>query len=143
MTKLLLLAILLTAGPALADSVAVSDAWVRLVPGDGPSAAYLTLKNRGDDPVELVGAKSPRYGRITLHESVESGGTSRMAHVEGITVTPGDSRELAPGGFHLMLMDPQEPPEVGDSMTLSLLFADGASVDAAFTVEPPYSQGPE
>lgn len=139
----MLLAALLIPGAALAAPVAIHDAWVRLVPGEGPSAGYLTLENRGDEPVELVAAESPRYGQIMLHESVESGGTSRMAHVEGIAIAPGESRRLAPGGHHLMLMEPQDPPEVGDSITLTLRFADGATMEAPFTVEPPYSQGPQ
>ena len=143
MRMVLLLAALLATGPTLAESVAVHDAWVRLIPGDGPSAGYGTLENRGSEPVELVAAESPRYGTISLHESVESGGTSRMAHVQGITVAPGEKRRLAPGGLHLMLMDPQDPPAIGGSMPITLRFADGATVKAAFTVEPPYSQGPQ
>jgi len=143
MRKLLLLVALLATAPALAADVEVSGAWVRLIPGGGPSAGYLTLTNRGERPVALVDAECAAYGMVMIHRSVESGGTSRMEHVDRLTVAPGQSRELAPGGYHLMLMKPQDPPEVGDKLAITLRFADGQSLEVPFTVEPPYGQGPQ
>lgn len=143
MRKLLLLAALLAAGPALAGDIEVRDAWVRLIPGGGPSAAYLTLHNRGDEPAVLVGADCPAFGKVMLHRSVESGGTSRMEHVDRLAVPPGATRRLAPGGYHLMLMEPRDPPAVGGELTITLRLADGRALEVPFTVEPPYSQGPQ
>jgi len=143
MRKLLILAALLAAGPAFGGNVEVTGAWIRLVPGGGPSAGYLTLHNRGSGPVELVGAECAAYSKVMLHRSVEKGGTSRMEHVDGITVPPGGDRELAPGGYHLMLMKPQDPLEVGQEVGVTLRFADGLSMEIPFKVRPPYAQGPE
>ena len=143
MRKLLVIAGLLATLPAAAAEVAVSGAWIRLIPGGGPSAGYATLANRGSEPAVLVGAECAAYAKVMLHKSVESGGTSRMEHVGRLTVPPGDTRALAPGGYHLMLMKPEAPPEVGQKLEVTLRFADGTTRVVAFAVEPPYSQGPQ
>jgi len=141
-TLLLAAALALAPGTAAAE-IAVTGAWVRLIPGGGPSAGYATIENRGSQPVALVGAACDAYGKVMLHRSVESGGTSRMEHVARVTVPPGESRHLAPGGHHLMLMEPEDPPKVGQELAITLRFADGTTTQAAFAVKPPYSQGPQ
>jgi hypothetical protein len=143
MRKLLLIAALAIAGHAHGADVEARDAWIRLIPGGGPSAGYLTLHNRGGTPATLVGADCAAYGMVMLHRSVESGGTSRMHHVEGVRVAPGKPRALAPGGYHLMLMKPKDPPEVGEELEITLRFADDTRVTVPFAVKPPYYQGPK
>ncbi|HKJ70354.1 MAG TPA: copper chaperone PCu(A)C [Gammaproteobacteria bacterium] len=143
MKRLLVLAALLTAPAAWAGNLDISHAWIRLIPGGGPSAAYLTLSNRGDAPVALVGAECAAYGKVMLHRSTESGGTSRMEHVDRLSVPPGGTRKLAPGGYHLMLMQPKDPPQVGDELAVTLHFADGTTLSVPFSVQPAYSQGPQ
>ncbi|HKT94433.1 MAG TPA: hypothetical protein VJS18_19890, partial [Paraburkholderia sp.] len=38
-----------------AGTLSTQDAWVRWLPNDLPAAGYVTLKNDGDQPVDLVG----------------------------------------------------------------------------------------
>ena len=143
MRTLLFAAALVLAPTAAAAEIAVTGAWVRLIPGGGPSAGYATIENRGSEPIALVGADCDAYGKVMLHRSVESGGTSRMEHVARLTVPPGKTERLAPGGHHLMLMAPEDPPKVGQKLAITLRFTDGTTREVAFAVKPPYSQGPQ
>jgi hypothetical protein len=75
-----------------------------------------------------------------LHRSVEKEGKARMVHVDGVTVEPGESVDFAPGGYHVMLMQPNRSLEVGSSVSIRLRFSDGTAKEVDFAVEPPYRQ---
>ncbi len=119
----------------------VRDARVRLLPGDLPAAGYFRIQNRGSTAVVLVGAESPAYGEVMMHQSTRNGGTARMEHVGHLRLAPGASLEFAPGGYHLMLMQRRQPLAVGDEVTVTLVFKDGQRLPVAFravsaTMEP-------
>ncbi|HET6546220.1 MAG TPA: copper chaperone PCu(A)C [Rhodanobacteraceae bacterium] len=122
-------------------SVAISHAWIRWLPGALPAAAYATVTNHGDRRVRLVGATSPDYAAVMLHRSMTADGTARMETSRGIDVGAGASVRLAPGGYHLMLMQPRRAIVPGDEVRLRLRFADGATLDATFPVRPANAQG--
>lgn len=61
----LLLVLLLAVYSSLsyAADLVVSEAWIRYLPGDIPSAGYFTLENNGRTTVELTGAESAARSR--------------------------------------------------------------------------------
>lgn len=135
----LLLAGLLCAGGAhagQADRVRATDGWVRVLPGSLPAGGYVTLHNDGDRPAVLQGASSPAYGSVMLHESSTATGMGRMRMVERLEIPAHGQVALAPGGFHFMLMEPAKPVQPGESVALTLRFADGSSLPAIFTARP-------
>jgi len=140
LVPLVLLAPLVAAAADAADA-RVSEAWVRLVPG-GPSAGYFRLHNEGDRELVLTGAKCPGFARTTLHESMEEGGTARMRAVERVAVAPDEKAVFEPGGYHLMLEGPTDPPSEGERITCTLELAQGGPIEAGFAVRPPYARGP-
>jgi copper(I)-binding protein len=134
-----LLAGLLAAGGAhasAADHVHASHAWIRLLPGDLPAGAYVTLQNDGDQPVALVGARSTIYTEAMLHQSSNEGGTSRMNAVDSLPVPAHGTAMLAPAGYHLMLMKPNKPVKPGDTVRLQLSFTDGSTLATDFLARP-------
>lgn len=137
-TRWLLASLLATASAtaAAAGSVHASHAWIRLLPGDLPAGAYLTLANDGDEPVALVGATSTAYTGIMLHQSSSESGMSRMTMVDSITVPAHGKVALAPGGYHLMLMHAARPLTAGDTVRLTLDFADGSRLPVDFLARP-------
>ena len=117
--------------------IEVADAWIRWMPGNIPAGGYLTLVNHGDVPVRLIAASSDAYGDISLHQSREQGGVSTMTPVAGVTVGPHSRLELAAAGYHLMLMQPQRALKVGDTVLITLRFAQGAPVRVPFLLRSP------
>ncbi|KGI77845.1 copper chaperone PCu(A)C [Oleiagrimonas soli] len=145
--KTLALALAFALGlPALAqakdsDAVHVRAAWIRVLPGALPNAGYAVLHNDGDRAVKLVGASSPAYSTVMLHQSSESGGVSRMRMVPSLTIPAHGKVEFAPGGYHLMLMQAVHPVKPGTQVALQLRFADGSTLHADFLARPANATG--
>jgi hypothetical protein len=49
----------------------------------------------------------------------------KMQQVESVTIKAHESVSFQPGGYHLMVFDPQEPLKVGQERKLTLYFNDG------------------
>ena len=134
--SLALLALLLVACSAPPDdSVAVSDAWVRLpVPGRDIMVGYFELNNPTAAPVTLTGARSDQARSVELHTMRSDGDMMRMRPLERLTVAAGQRAQFAPGGHHLMIFG--GTAVAGDVMTITFEFDGGLTVDAAFEVRP-------
>ena len=122
--------------PAFAAGITVQKPWVRWLPVGLPAAGYATLVNTGDTPAALVGVSSPDYGAVMLHRSLSRGGMERMVMVDSIPVPPHGSAALAPGGYHLMLMQPRHAIRPGQQVTLTFTFADGSTIAVQAPVRP-------
>jgi hypothetical protein len=135
MTALLSSAGALTPALAGSEDVVVEGAWSRASIGmNRPGAAYMTIRNTGDTPVTLIDLTTPLAMMPEIHESkTNADGVSSMAPADEITIAPGESVSLEPGGLHAMLMQLQTPMTEGESYPLTLLFDDGGEV----TVEVP------
>lgn len=121
-------------------ALTVDDPWIRHLPGDRPMAGYFVLDNKGDTDLELVGASSPAFGAVHIHETVEQDGSSTMRPVESVTVPAGGRVEFAPGGYHLMLMKRQKELQVDDQVPVILELGDGGDQSVVFTVKPAWQE---
>lgn len=119
-----------------ADQVKATGAWIRVMPGKLPAGAYVVLENHADHAVSLKGATSPTYTSIMLHKSSTEGGMGRMEMVDQLSIPAHGKATLAPGGYHLMLMEATGPVKIGDQVTLMLDFADGSHLKTAFEAKP-------
>lgn len=100
-----------------------------------PAAGYFKLKNRGNTTLVLSGASAPDCKSLMLHHSTTEGGVSRMAMVDSVPVPPHGSIQFAPGGYHLMCMEPSGALLTHQGIeTVTLHFTDGASVSAPFAI---------
>ncbi|GED22776.1 hypothetical protein HHA01_17530 [Halomonas halmophila] len=122
---------------AQAAELEVSDARVRVLPGDTPAAGYFQLDNNGARAVVLVGADSQAFGRVELHRSMSHEGMASMQAVDQIEVAAGGSIEFAPQGYHLMLMQPAGDIAVGDPVEITLRFEQRESLSVEFEAVPP------
>jgi len=119
--------------------IEVDNARVRLVPGGGPMAGYMEIRNHSDDVIRLVGAASPAFGNVMIHRTILSDGRARMQHQsDGVRIVPGDSAVFKPRDLHLMLMQPKGALEVGDQVEIVLRFEGIAPAEwpVAFTIVP-------
>ncbi len=122
-----------------AEDVEIKNARVRLVPGGGPMAGYLEIRNNSRAAIHLTAARSSAFDHVMIHRTVVSDGSARMEHQhEGVLITPGQTVVFAPRGLHLMLMRPQQELQIGDSLELVLEFEglEPAERSASFTVVP-------
>ncbi len=126
---LLLLSAQVSAAPPL-----VEDAWIRLLPGDLPLAGYLVLRNPDDRALVLLGAHSPAFGSIEMHQSKSESGVARMARLERIAIAPRGRVVFAPGGTHLMMFERQRPLQPGDRVPVTLDFEQGYQLQMSFDV---------
>ncbi|MGH8459984.1 MAG: copper chaperone PCu(A)C [Stenotrophobium sp.] len=118
------------------------DGWIRLLPASLPAAGYFTLSNTGDSALTLTGARSTDYGSVMMHQSMTDSEGAHMRMVDAVAINPGETLRFKPGSYHLMLMDARSKIEVGEKVPIQLMFADGHSLDAEFTVRPAAASGP-
>lgn len=125
----------LAAVAAQDTNIEFENVWVRALPPFQPNtAAYLTLVNRGDVAVAIVGATSNVAKKVELHTTRKVDGLMRMEQLQGLAVAPGERVVLAPGGTHLMLLGLAHMPAPGDDVQLCLQLAAGGEACTAAEV---------
>jgi len=133
-----LAAIALLAGCQQASEVGADHAWVRLPGVAGrPGAAYFTIHG-GAKPTTLVAVSAPFAIRAEMHESMPdmsmpmdhgTGSAMTMAPVKDVAVPARADVAFAPGGKHVMLFDMAPRVQSGDTVPLTLAFANGRKID--------------
>ncbi len=147
-----------TTDPGIGATIAVTDVWARSSPAMADAgAAYMAIENAGgaDDALVAASVDPSVAGAAELHEvvmvddgggdmssttmggdmsgttmggSMEGEGTMRMQQVEQIDLAAGESVELEPGGYHIMLLDLVAPLEEGTTIQITLDFENATSV---------------
>lgn len=135
-------------------SVIVSDAWARTSPAmTTRGAVYMELQSGSGDV--LIGASVPETVAATteIHETVAAEGASSdmttamsdttaamsdttaagmgemtMRPIESLEIPAGSTVNLAPGGYHIMLIDLVAPLEVGSEIELTLTFENAGDI---------------
>ncbi|WP_167854901.1 copper chaperone PCu(A)C [Mangrovimicrobium sediminis] len=116
---------------AAEPAVTLSGAWVRaLPPTQAVTAAYVEIHNAGEQAVTVEGASVAGAGRVEMHETLTEAGLTRMQQLTTLTVAPGETRALQPGGAHLMLFELERMPREGESLRLCIEVAGGETVCA-------------
>ena len=133
--KKLLSLLLMAALPALAQ-VTVGEPWVRAtVAAQKATGAFMTLTSTTS--AKLVGASSPAAGVVEVHEMKMDNDTMRMRQIQALDLPAGQLVKLAPGGYHLMLLNLKQPLKEGDKVPLTLEIEDAQTVRSKVEVEAP------
>jgi copper(I)-binding protein len=137
------------AAPARAEEVKAGDlvitqAWSRATPGGAKiGGGYLTIENKGSASDRLIGGSADVAGKVQVHEMAMSNGVMTMRPLDnGLTIEPGKTVKLAPGGYHLMLFDVKSPLKQGDKVPVTLEFEKAGKVKLSFDVQGVGAQGP-
>ena len=111
--------------------VEVQDAWVRdLIGGRDTTAGYFHLRNNGQAPLTLTGARAGRARAIEMHETVTRGDGVGMRRLQQVNVPPGTELSFQPGGKHLMIFGVEQ---LTDPFAIELLFAEREPIVVQFT----------
>lgn len=102
--------------------VSVGDAWVRPASAGQASAAYMTITNGTFDADTLVGASTPVAASASVHQTTTDANGMTGMHEAELEIPAGQTVELEPGGYHVMLMDLTEDLAPGDTLRLTLTF---------------------
>jgi copper(I)-binding protein len=138
--RLLLLAALALPGGALAQATSplrIEQPFARATaPTARAGGAYMTIVNGGSTPDRLLRAESAVAARVELHTVIKDGDVMRMREVPGIDVPANGKAMLAPGGFHIMLMELKAPLKAGDTAAMTLVFEKAGRVEVAVPILP-------
>jgi periplasmic copper chaperone A len=116
------------------EAVQVKSAWIRWLPGGVPLAGYATLVNVSDQPSVLTSATSAAFKDLSLHQTLQTGGSVRMSPLERISIAPRTTLDFEARGIHLMLMQPRKTLDPHGEVPITLHFADGSSLTVQFQV---------
>jgi len=131
----LISALALVPAAGKAAGVSVRDAWIRETPpGMTVMAGYMELRNNTSRPQVLVAASSSGFESVMIHRTIVRNGMAGMVHLSQIELAPNASLIFAPGGNHLMLMNPEQTLRAGDAVVIKLEFRGGLVLPVAFEV---------
>jgi copper(I)-binding protein len=143
------LAVIPASIPAAAEdttvgAIKIEAPWLRATPtGAKVAGGYMKLYNLGKEPDRLVGGSSQVARGLEVHEMHMDGSVMKMRELsEGLEIPPGQSVELRPGSYHLMLTDLLQPLKEGERIKATLQFANAGRVEVLFTVRGMASMGP-
>jgi hypothetical protein len=131
----------MTAAPSAAvkaGDLTIETPWLRATPnGAKVAGGYVRITNTGGTPDTLTGAAVPFAKSGDIHSMSMEGGVMKMAPVSGgLTIKPGETVELKPGGYHLMFEGLTGAPKAGDTVSGTLTFQRAGTVPVTFSVAP-------
>lgn len=134
----------LTSSSLFAQTVTVKDAWARATV-QGQKATGVFMKINVKDGAKLVNVSSPVAGVSEVREMKMDGDIMRMRAVDGgLDLPAGQTVELKPGGFHVMLMDIKASLKKDTIIAVTLVFKDAKGVDTTLVAHVPVaSQAPK
>jgi periplasmic copper chaperone A len=120
----------------MAGKLKISAPWARATPkGAAVGGGYMTITNTGTTPDRLVGGSTDVAGKFEIHEMKMDNGVMKMRPVEGgLEIKPGQTVQLDPGGYHIMLMGMKQQLKEGEHFKATLDFEKAGKVDVDFTV---------
>lgn len=126
-----------TTTAAEAAAIKVEGQWARTSPANAEhGAAYMMITAAEDDMLTSASVDASVAAKVEIHETVPADGATGMTGatgmsgmgamtmrpVDGIELPAGESVELKPGGYHVMLLDLAEPLKAGDTIEVTLTF---------------------
>ena len=111
--------------PVSAENLQITDAWIKNLPTVVPvRAGYMKISNKQNRTITILSLESNAFESIEIHQSIDQDGVTRMQAIASLSIRPGEMLELAPGGFHLMMMNPLEQLITGEKVAVTLHYQD-------------------
>jgi copper(I)-binding protein len=118
--------------------IEVIQPWARATPpGAKVGGGYAEIRNDGSAPDQLVSATAEIAGRVEIHQMGMKDGVMTMRPAEGGMPVPANgTAALAPGGYHLMMLELKQPLKAGESFAGTLTFEKAGTIPVTFQVAP-------
>lgn len=116
----------------------IGHPWTRATPvGAKVAGGYLKLTNAGKKADKLIGVSAEGVEAVEIHEMAVVDNIMTMREViGGLEIKPGETVELKPASFHMMMMGLKEPFKEGQMIKGTLRFEHAGTVAVEFKVEP-------
>jgi copper(I)-binding protein len=121
-----------------AGDLTIGHPWIRATPAGAKTAGgYLTITNHGKETEAFVGGSAAGAELFEIHEMTMADNLMKMRRLDApLKIEPGQTLELKPGGFHLMLIGLNAPFREGEKIKGTLIFEKAGTVEVEFKVEP-------
>jgi hypothetical protein len=127
--------LLLLPGIAAAE-LDIHNAWIKNLPASVPvRAGYMTIHNGQANAIGIVAIRSDSFASVEIHQTIAEDGMMRMESVPNLVIESDSTVQLAPGGLHLMMMNPTEPTRPGDILEIVIELDDGSTQNLNMTVK--------
>ncbi len=120
-----------------AGSIQIVHPWTRATPkGAKVAVGYATIRNRGRVSDRLIGGSATVAGRFEVHQMTTEQNVMTMRPVSGgLEIKPGETVELKPESFHIMLLDLRQPLAKGERVKGTLVFEKAGKLEIEYVVE--------
>ena len=144
LSKCTLAAALVTVAPVAfaqdggTSRIVVEQPWARATPAGAPTgAAYATLVNKSNAGDQLTAASSDVAATVQIHQmSVVKGVMEMHQLADGLAIPAGASVTLKPGSYHVMLIGLKKPLIAGETLPLTLTFANAGNISVTVPIKP-------
>ncbi|KAA0445213.1 MAG: copper chaperone PCu(A)C, partial [Candidatus Thioglobus sp.] len=109
------------------NSISVHNPWIRWAPANAPVlGVFMQIDNNTASDVRLIGVNVIGYQRAEIHRTINDDGLMKMVRQDFAPIAAGRELKLQPGGWHIMLIKPEQVPSAGDEVPMVLHFDDGS-----------------
>ncbi len=116
--------------------IVVENAWVREVPPVSVmSAAFLRIRNTGNEDDILIGVRSDASRIAEIHTTIMKDSMMKMRRLKEVKIPAGGSVEFRPMGKHIMLIDLKKPLKAGDKVKIILIFKKSGKITVEASVK--------
>lgn len=101
----------------------------------GTGVGFMSIVNSGSQDDRLIAISSEAATSVELHQMSMADGQMQMRAVsDGLAIPAGQTVELAPGGYHLMLIGLSQALVAGQTVKLELQFEKAGKVSVELAI---------
>ncbi len=118
----------ITAEVLSVPSLTINNARLVLAPVSGnPAALYFDLSYSGPPNLTIASIAIDGAGMSMIHQTAEKDGAMSMMEAAPIALVKGETVSFAPGGLHVMAMEPSADWKAGERVNVTLTMSDGST----------------
>lgn len=114
------------------------------LPNQPVGGGFFTVTNTGTEDDRLIAASvAPEMAdHMEIHEMAMDGQVMKMRELpKGLPIAAGETVQLKPGGYHLMLMGLKQPLVEGETVAVTLTFEKAGSIEVPLAIGAPNAKG--
>lgn len=105
-------------------------------PGQMSDGGFMTIRNTGDTPDYLIGAKGDFAETLQVHQTVvDANGVAKMLPIPELKIPPHGEVTLQHGSYHVMMMGLKRQLKKGEAVPVTLTFKTAGEVTVDFTID--------